>query len=258
VTEVDLGISGRRAAIAGASTGLGLATAAALAAEGVRVAICGRDESRIASAASELVDRLGLEAGAVVSCVADVSTPEGATSFVDEATERLGGIDILVPNAGGPPPGTFATTDLAAYLPALELNLLSVVALCHAAVPPMQAQGWGRVVAITSISVRQPIGGLILSNTARAGATGFLKTLALEVAGDGVTVNSLQPGSHDTDRLRSLYGGDLSGAAASTPVGAVGRPGDFGAFAAFLCSDHARFVTGAAIPVDGGAYKALL
>ena len=122
----------------------------------------------------------------------------------------------------------------------------------------MQAQGWGRVVAITSISVRQPIGGLILSNTARAGATGFLKTLALEVAGDGVTVNSLQPGSHDTDRLRSLYGGDLSAAAAATPVGAVGRPEDFGVFAAFLCSDHAPFVTGAAIPVDGGAYKALL
>ncbi len=258
MTHVDLGISGRRAAVAGASSGLGLATAAALAAEGVRVAICGRDEARIASAAAGLVDRLGLGADAVVPCVADVSTPEGATSFVSEATERLGGIDILVPNAGGPPAGTFATTDLDAYLPALELNLLSVVALCQAAVPPMQAQGWGRVVAITSISVRQPIGGLILSNTARAGATGFLKTLALEVAGDGVTVNSLQPGSHDTDRLRSLYGGDLSGAAASTPVGAVGRPEDFGAFAAFLCSDHARFVTGAAIPVDGGAYKALL
>ena len=255
---MDLGISGRRAAIAGASSGLGLATAAALAAEGVRVAICGRDQDRISTAAAGLVDRLGLGTDAVVPCVADVSTPDGATAFVAEAADRLGGIDILVPNAGGPPPGTFATTDLAAYLPALELNLLSVVALCQAAVPPMQAQGWGRVVAITSISVRQPIGGLILSNTARAGATGFLKTLALEVAGDGVTVNSLQPGSHDTDRLRSLYGGDLSGAAAATPVGAVGRPEDFGAFAAFLCSDHARFVTGAAIPVDGGAYKALL
>ena len=132
------------------------------------------------------------------------------------------------------------------------------MALCQAAVPPMQAQGWGRVVAITSISVRQPIAGLILSNTARAGVTGFLKTLALEVAGDGVTVNSVLPGSHDTDRLRSLYGGDLSGAAAATPVRSVGRPEDFGAVAAFLCSDHARFITGSAIPVDGGAYQALL
>jgi 3-oxoacyl-[acyl-carrier protein] reductase len=255
---VDLGISGRRAAVAGASSGLGLATAQALAAEGVRVAICGRDRDRIEGAAAGLVERLALDQDAVIACVADVSTPDGATDFVGDATERLGGLDILVPNAGGPPPGTFATTDIDAYLPALQLNLLSVVAMCRAAVPAMQAHRWGRVVAITSISVRQPIGGLILSNTARAGATGFLKTLALEVAGDGVTVNSLQPGSHDTDRLRSLYGGDLSGAAASTPVGAVGRPEDFGAFAAFLCSDHARFVTGAAIPVDGGAYQALL
>ena len=259
MTGVDLGISGRRAAVAGASSGLGLATAAALAAEGVRVAICGRDRERIDRAAVEVAARSSLDdADAVVACVADVSSPEGATAFVEEATQRLGGVDILVPNAGGPPPGTFATTEMSAYLPALELNLLSVVALCEAAVPPMQAQGWGRVVAITSISVRQPIGGLILSNTARAGATGFLKTLALEVAADGVTVNSLQPGSHDTDRLRSLYGGDLSGAAAGTPVGAVGRPEDFGAFAAFLCSDHARFVTGAAIPIDGGSYRALL
>ena len=246
--------------VAGASSGLGLATAAALAAEGVRVAICGRDE-RPHLDRRRRIWSTGSGSTPTPSCRASPTCrrPTGATSFVAEATERLGGIDILVPNAGGPPPGTFATTDLAAYLPALELNLLSVVALCQAAVPPMQAQGWGRVVAITSISVRQPIGGLILSNTARAGATGFLKTLALEVAGDGVTVNSLQPGSHDTDRLRSLYGGDLSGAAAAaTPVGAVGRPEDFGAFAAFLCSDHARFVTGAAIPVDGGAYKALL
>ena len=118
----------------------------------------------------------------------------------------------------------------------------------------MQAQQWGRVVAITSIAVRQPIPHLILSNTARAGVTGFLKTLAREVAADGVTVNSLQPGFHDTERLRSLPGGaDASG----VPTGTLGRPEDFGAIAAFLCSEHARYVTGAAIPVDGGAYAGL-
>jgi 3-oxoacyl-[acyl-carrier protein] reductase len=255
---MDLGISGRVAAVAGASSGLGRATARALAADGVRVAICGRHQDRIQATADQLRAELGLTEASVVGLVADVSDPDGAHGFVTDAEAALGPLDILVTNAGGPPPGTFATTAYEAYPPALDLNLLSVVALCQAAVPGMQARGWGRVVAITSISVRQPLGGLILSNTARAGATGFLKTLALEVAGDGVTVNSLQPGSHDTDRLRSLYGGDLSGAAAGSPTGELGRPEDFGAVAAFLCSDQARFITGAAIPVDGGAYRALL
>jgi len=164
----------------------------------------------------------------------------------------------VVPNAGGPPPGTFASTPLDAYRPALELNLLSTVALCKVLVPPMQEAGWGRVVAITSVSVRQPIATLILSNTARAGVTGFLKTLALEVAADGVTVNSVLPGLHDTDRLRALHGGDTSAAGAGVPVGAVGRPEDFGAVVAFLCSEHARYITGHALPVDGGTVQALL
>lgn len=248
---MDLRLQGRRAAVAGASSGLGLATARALAAEGARVAICGRDRTRVDEAAATV-------AGDAVALVADVGTVEGAAGFVDAATEALGGVDILVANAGGPPPGTFATTELDAYRAALDLNLLSVVAMCRAAVPPMQAAGWGRVVAITSISVRQPIPDLILSNTARAGATGFLKTLALEVAADGVTVNSVQPGLHDTDRLRSLARGDTSQLAATQPMGAVGRPDDFGAVVTFLCGDQARFITGAAIPVDGGTYRALL
>lgn len=251
---MDLGISGRRAAVAAASGGLGLGVARALVADGAHVAICGRDPGRLAAAVTEL-EALG--GGAVHGLAGDVGTIEGAEVFVAEATSALGGIDILVPNAGGPPPGGFASTDLAAYAPALELSLLSTVAMCVAAVPRMRAQGWGRVVAITSVSVRQPIPGLILSNTARAGVTGFLKTLALEVAADGVTVNSVQPGSHATDRLRSMHGGDLTGAAASVPTGALGRPNDFGAVVAFLCSDQARFITGAAIPVDGGSHRAL-
>jgi 3-oxoacyl-[acyl-carrier protein] reductase len=122
----------------------------------------------------------------------------------------------------------------------------------------MQAQGWGRVVAITSIAVRQPIAELILSNTARAGVTGFLKTLAREVAADGVTVNSLQPGLHDTERIRELHGGDPSAAAATVPAGELGQAEDFGTVAAFLCSEPARYITGAAIPVDGGAHGGLL
>lgn len=246
---MDLGIAGRRAAIAGSSAGLGFAAAQALAAEGARVALCGRDADRLAAAAARIEGAVAIEA--------DVSTVEGATSFVEQAAEALGGVDILVPNAGGPPPGNFASTPLEAYLPALELNLLSTVAMCHAAVPAMAERGWGRVVAITSISVRQPIGDLILSNTARAGVTGFLKTLAREVAGRGVTVNSVQPGLHATDRLRQLSHGDLDAVAANIPTGAVGRPEDFGSVVAFLCSDAARFVTGAAVPVDGGAYQGL-
>lgn len=248
---MDLGINGRRAAVAGASAGLGLASARALADEGVRVAICGRDRDRVEAAAASLP-------GHAVPIVADVSTTDGAIGFADRAVLELGGLDILIANAGGPPPGTFATTELDAYLPAIELNLLSVVAMCRQVVPAMRTAGWGRVVAITSIAVRQPIPDLILSNTARAGLTGFLKTLALEIAADGVTVNSVQPGLHDTDRLQTLHGGDPSLLARSVPAGTIGRPDDFGATIAFLCSDQARYITGAAIPVDGGTYRALL
>jgi 3-oxoacyl-[acyl-carrier protein] reductase len=187
-----------------------------------------------------------------------VSSAEGAAAFVSEAIVGLGAVDILVANAGGPPTGTFASTDLDASRAALDLNLLSVVAMCKELVPPMQERGWGRVAAITSVSVRQPLPYLILSNTARAGATGFLKTLALEVAGDGVTVNSVLPGTHDTDRIRNLHGGDMTGVGADVPVGEIGRPEDFGKVVAFLCSDQARFITGAAVPVDGGAVRGLL
>ena len=248
---MDLGLSGKRAAVAAASAGLGYASAEALVAEGVRVAICGRDRARIDDAAA----RLGEGAVAVV---ADVGTPEGATGFVGEATDALGGLDILVTNAGGPPVGTFATTKVDDYPSALGLNLLSVVAMCHAAVPSMQAQGWGRVVAITSISVRQPIANLILSNTARAGATGFLKTIAREVAGDGVTVNSVQPGLHLTNRFNAFAGDASDAKALGIPAGFIGHADDFGKVVAFLCSEPARFVTGAHLQVDGGSYMGLL
>src|SRR4051794_35005667 len=246
---MDLGISGKRAAVAAAASGLGLASATALAQAGVAVAICGRHADRLEAAATEIRESTP---GATVEVIpADVATLEGATGFVEQAIERLGGGDILVPNAGAPPAGTFASTPLDAYLPALHLNLLSTVAMCHAAVPGMQDAGWGRIVAITSHSVRQPVPNLILSNTARAGVTGFLKTLAGEVAPHGVTVNSLQPGLHATERLGALHGdgGDLG---AAIPVRHIGRPEDFGACVAFLCSEAANYVTGAAIPVDGG------
>lgn len=236
--------------MAASTSGLGLAAARALLAEGARVAICGRSADKLAAAVETLGD--------VEAIQADVSTPAGAIGFVDEARTRLGRIDVLVVNAGGPPPGTFSSTTVDDYPAAISQNLLSVVAMCQAAVPAMQAAGWGRVVAITSVSVRQPIANLILSNTARAGATGFLKTLALEVAGDGVTVNSLLPGFHATNRLSALHDGDLTGLASEVPAGRIGDPADFGSFVAFLCSEQANFVTGTAIQVDGGAVRAIL
>lgn len=249
---MDLGLTGRTALVTGASSGLGFACARALAVEGAEVVLSSRSAERLEAATAELVTGLDGSGGGVSWLAADVSDPHAATELVAEAGKRLGRLDILICNAGGPPPGTFATTDLDAYEPALRLNLLSTVALCKAAVPDMQARRWGRVVAITSISVREPIDRLILSNTARAGVTGFLKTLAREVAPDGVTVNSLQPGLHATDRLKSIYGDELPQVMARTPSGTLGDPSDFGRLAAFLCSDSARYVTGAAIPVDGG------
>jgi 3-oxoacyl-[acyl-carrier protein] reductase len=181
-----------------------------------------------------------------------VSTTEGAVGFVEAARDVLGGVDILVPNAGGPPVGNFASTDLQAYSDALELNLMSVVGMCSAAVPAMREAGWGRVVAITSLSARQPIANLILSNTARAGATGFLKTLALEVSGEGVTVNTVQPGVHETPRVEQLY------PAEQRAQMRMGRAEDFGSVVAFLCSEQARFTTGVQLHVDGGNYLGLM
>lgn len=246
---MDLGIAGRRALVAASSSGLGLAAAQALADAGCSVAISGRNEGRLAAAAAQV-------AGSV-PIVADVSTPAAAQNLIAEAASALGGIDILVTNAGGPPAGTFADVDVEQYPGALDLNLMSVVSMCKAAVPPMQEQGWGRVVAITSISVRQPISQLILSNTSRAGATAFLKTMATDVAGDGVTVNSVQPGFHSTARLQQIYGDGMNELAGQVPAKSLGDPGDFGRVCAFLCSDSAKFITGAAIPVDGGAFPGL-
>jgi 3-oxoacyl-[acyl-carrier protein] reductase len=247
---MDLGIAGRRAAVAAASKGLGFAVAQALAGEGVRVAICGRRADSVEAAAA----RIG---PAALPIVADVSSHGGAAQFVRDARTALGGVDILIANAGGPPAGNFAAVTVDQYLDAFELNCRSTIAMCYEAVPDMRTQHWGRVVAITSIAVRQPIPNLILSNTARAGVTGFLKTLAREVAADGVTVNSLLPGLHDTERIAALHGsgGDPS---AGIPAGVIGDPADFGRIATFLCSQHAGYVTGTALAVDGGADAALL
>ena len=244
---MDLGIAGRTALVTGASTGLGLASAQALAAEGVRVALVSRSAEKRATATAT-VD------GDPVAVTADLADDGSIDAMLDEVVAALGHVDILVANAGGPPPGTFASTDLDRYPDALQLNLLAHVRMCRALIPPMQERRWGRVVAITSATVREPSPSLMLSNTARAGLTAFLKTTATEVAGDGVTVNSVQPGLHATGRLRDLYD-DLDDAASGHPMGRIGDPADFGRIVAFLCSETANYVTGTGLPVEGGTLK---
>ena len=244
---MDLGITGRTALVTGASTGLGLASARALAAEGVRVALVSRSAEKLATAAAT-VD------GDPVAVTADLADDGSIDAMLEEVVAALGHVDILVANAGGPPPGTFASTDLDRYPDALQLNLLAHVRMCRALIPPMQERHWGRVVAITSATVREPSPNLMLSNTARAGLTAFLKTTATEVAGDGVTVNSVQPGLHATGRLRDLYD-DLDDAASGHPMGRIGDPADFGRIVAFLCSETANYVTGTGLPVEGGTLK---
>lgn len=250
---MDLGISGKRAAVTAGTAGLGLGAAKALVAEGVAVAVCGRDPERVTSAVLEL-DAVG--AVPAVGIIADMASTDDAERFAAEAAQRLGGpLDIVVCNAGGPPSGTFATTDLDAYRSAFDLNCMSTIAVCRAVVPGMQERGWGRVVAVTSVGARQPIGYLAASVTARTAVTGFLKVLSTEVAPDGVTVNNLQPGLHATQRMTDLYGQTPN--TSEIPAGAAGDPDSFGAIAAFLCSQQAAFVTGVGLHVDGGAYRGL-
>ncbi len=244
---MDLGITGRTALVTGASTGLGLASARALAAEGVRVALVSRSGDKLAAAIAT-VD------GDPVAITADLADDASIDAMLAEVVAALGHVDILVANAGGPPPGTFASTDGDLYPAALQLNLLAHVRMCRALIPPMQERRWGRVVAITSATVREPAPTLMLSNMARSGLTAFLKTTATEVAADGVTVNSVQPGLHATGRLRELYD-DLDAVAADHPMGRIGDPGDFGRIVAFLCSETANYVSGTGLPVEGGSLK---
>jgi 3-oxoacyl-[acyl-carrier protein] reductase len=248
---MDLGITGRRAAVAAGSAGLGFATAAALVAEGVDVAICGRHADRLEAA----VDRLG---GRAVGIVADLGEEGSATRFASDASDRLGGpLDIVVANAGGPPPGTASATELAAYQVALRLNFLATVELCNAAVPAMREAGWGRLLAITSIGARQPIESLAASSAARAAVTSYVKNLATEVAPHGICANTIQPGNHATDRMKDLTRDNPSAATSGVPAGRLGDPADFGRVAAFLCSEPANFVCGASVIVDGGASRGL-
>jgi 3-oxoacyl-[acyl-carrier protein] reductase len=241
---VDLGIEGRSALVVAGSKGLGRATAVALGGEGVRVMVSSRNRDALV----EMQSSLRADGAEVEICEADITDPEAPARLVAATVEAFGAVDIVIANAGGPPPGRALDVDDAMLTAALNANLLSSVRLARAAVPIMRHSGWGRICCITSYSVVQPIPGLALSNTARAGLWAWVKTAAQDLAGEqsGITVNLLCPGPHATDRMKELGGG-----------GVMGDPKDFGRIAAFLCSEPAGFVNGAALVVDGGATLAL-
>ena len=263
---MDLGIKGKIALVTAASRGLGRGCARQLAVEQCRVAICSRDAASAERAAGEIAAATGSE---VVGFAADMSRSEDIDRLLDQVRQSLGNPDILVTNAGGPPPGTYASTDLDLYEKAFQLTLMSAVRLVHGITPAMIDSGWGRIVAITSISVKQPIGNLILSNMARSGLTGFLKTVSTELAPHGITVNALLPGTHRTSRIdqlvqdRSTREGKTAEEVyqemmAENPSHTIGNPADFGAGAAFLSSEQASYLTGQNLLVDGGRYTGLL
>lgn len=245
---MDLGIRGKRALVTAASKGLGRGCAEALAEAGVDLVINARGAAALEATAVAL-RAYGVK---VTTVVGDVTTPEGQAAVLAAAD----GVDILVTNAGGPPPGSWETLAREDYLKALNANMLTPIALMTALMPGMIARKWGRVVNITSQSVKGPIAQLGLSNAARAGLTGFVAGTSRQVAQYGVTINNLLPGSHDTDRIKALDGGDPAVTAANQariPARRYGTPAEFGATCAFLCSVHAGFIVGQNILLDGGA-----
>ncbi len=259
---MDLGISGKRALVCASSKGLGLGCAQALAREGVALVMNARSEGPLVEAAEAIRSQTGVE---VTTVAADVTTEAGRAKVLEAAGEA----DILVTNAGGPPPGMWSDWDRDDFIAAFDANMLTPIALMQALIPGMGARGWGRVVNITSQSVKSPIPVLGLSNTARTGLTGFVAGTARQVAGQGVIINNLLPGIHDTDRAAALdkgvvdaQGGTIDEARAARqatiPAGRYGTIEEFGATCAFLCSQHAGFMVGQNVLLDGGAVNATI
>jgi 3-oxoacyl-[acyl-carrier protein] reductase len=263
---MDLGIEGKIALVMGASKGIGRGCAAALAAEGVRVAIASRSRERIEAAARELSNASSTEGSSRASAtvrgfVADASDPDGLTTLVDEVQDAFGPIEILVTNTGGPPVGDPLGFDRSDWEAAYRALVLAPLALIEAVVPGMRERGWGRIVNITSSATRQPIPGLMLSNSHRLAAIGAFKTLANELGSDGILVNSVAPGSIATDRIADLRGWPVDELAGmelpNVPLGRLGTIEEMGDVVTFLCSKRASYVTGVNLLVDGGLVGAI-
>lgn len=263
---MDLGLVNKVAMVGGASKGLGFAVARALAAEGAHVAIASRDEDAIERAAAAINAETG---GRALAVSADLSSADAITRWMAATTDRFGGVDLLFANTGGPPAGTALSFDDMAWQNAFALLLLSVIRAVRLVVPSMQARGGGAILVGTSSTVKEPSPNLALSNVMRAGVTSLVKTLSLELAPDGIRVNSLLPGRISTDRLAHLdeiyaqkagitLAEQQRRGGSAIPIGRYGEPDEFGRAGAFLLSDAASYITGAALQVDGGLLKGLL
>ena len=263
---MDLGLTGKVALVAASSRGLGRAVAEEIAREGARLVMCARGADDLHRARDRIARVCGSQPVAVA---ADLTDPAGVRAVTDGAEQAFGPVDILVTNTGGPPSGPFEAHTPETWRTAVAQNLESVLNLTRAVLPGMRERGWGRIINVTSIAVKQPVDGLILSNSVRAAVTGFARTLANEVARDGITVNNVMPGYTRTARLDWLAG-QIAGSegidpeavfdrwASEIPAGRVGNPPEFAALVTFLASERASYITGTSIPVDGGWIRALL
>lgn len=262
---MNLGLKEKAALVAASSRGLGKAIALQLSREGAHVAICARHERELIKTKKEIEERSG---GRVIAQVADVTDSASVKKLFKYVIAEFGTIEILICNAGGPPSGLAKEFRPDDYLKALKLNLLSTVNLCYEAIPHMQKQKWGRIVNLASVSAKQPIDTLILSNTARAGVLGFSKSLSNQMAPFGITVNSVCPGYTKTERVTALgkaYEDSGKGSTRdffrsiekSIPMGRLGRPYEIASAVAFLCSEAAGYITGVALQVDGGYIKSI-
>lgn len=257
---MDLGISGKTALVAASSRGLGRAAAQLLAGEGARVVLCARNDGELQAAADAIRNETGAE---VLAVAADVSVAEDIRRVVQRAREAFGGVDILVNNAGGPPPGYFEDMTDEDWRQAHELTLMSTVRFTRAVLPHMREQRFGRIINITSVSVKQPIDQLLLSNSLRLGVIGWAKTLSNQVAADGVTINNVCPGWTRTERVTGLLAArskneGISQAEAeqtitdTVPMGRLGEPEELASLIVYLASSRAAYMTGTTIQVDGG------